>query len=148
MDWAKTTARRDENHLRFVIWCLFYSTFYGRSGSKTPPWLHDDVIHCVTGPLCGEVTGHWWIPLTKASDPELSCFFDLRLNKRLSKQSRRRWLGTPSCSLWRHRKEYLKCRENLLVLNPFKCCNELTKTYLENMLASETWGYFYDHGLT
>ena len=29
-------------------------------------------------------------------------FLDLRLNKRLSKQSRRRWFETPSSSLWRH----------------------------------------------
>ena len=29
-------------------------------------------------------------------------FFDLRLNKRLSKQSRRWWFETPSCLLWRH----------------------------------------------
>ena len=29
-------------------------------------------------------------------------FFDLRMNKRLSKQSRRRWFETPSHSLWRH----------------------------------------------
>ena len=29
-------------------------------------------------------------------------FFDLRLNKRLIKQSRRRWCETPPCSLWRH----------------------------------------------
>ena len=27
----------------------------------------------VTGPLCGEFTGHLWIPLTKASDVELWC---------------------------------------------------------------------------
>ena len=31
-------------------------------------------IFRVTGPLCGEFTGHWWIPLTKASDAELWCF--------------------------------------------------------------------------
>ena len=30
-------------------------------------------------------------------------FFDLRLKKRLSKQSRRRWFDKPSHSLWRHR---------------------------------------------
>ena len=36
-------------------------------------------IFRVTGPLCGEFTSHWWIPLTKASDAELWCFFDLRL---------------------------------------------------------------------
>ena len=31
-------------------------------------------IFRVTGPLCGEFTGHWWIPLTKACDAELWCF--------------------------------------------------------------------------
>ena len=33
-------------------------------------------IFRVTDPLCGEFTGHWWIPLTvaKASDVELWCF--------------------------------------------------------------------------
>ena len=31
-------------------------------------------IFRVTGPLCGENTGHRWIPLTKASDAELWCF--------------------------------------------------------------------------
>ena len=31
-------------------------------------------IFRVTCPLCGEFTGHWWIPLTKASDTELWCF--------------------------------------------------------------------------
>ena len=47
------------------------------------PWRcchrnHDDVIKWknfpVTGPLWGESTGHWWIPLRKASDSELWCF--------------------------------------------------------------------------
>ena len=28
----------------------------------------------VTGPLCGEFTGHRWIPLTTASDKKLWCF--------------------------------------------------------------------------
>ena len=31
-------------------------------------------IFRVTGPLCGEFTGHRWIPLPKASDAELWCF--------------------------------------------------------------------------
>ena len=34
-------------------------------------------------------TGHWWITLTQASNVELWCLFDLHLNKRWSKQSRR-----------------------------------------------------------
>ena len=35
----------------------------------------------VTGPLCGEFTGHRWIPLTKASDTDLWFLFDLCLKK-------------------------------------------------------------------
>ena len=57
----------------------------------------------VTGHLCGEFTGPRWIPRTKASDAELWCFFYLRLNKRLSKQSWGWWFQTLSRPLWRHR---------------------------------------------
>ena len=56
-------------------------------------------IFRVTGHLCGEFTG---IPHTKASHAELWCFFYLRVNKGLSKQSGGWWFGTPSWSLWRH----------------------------------------------
>ena len=41
-------------------------------------------------------------PVTRSFD----VFFDLRLNKRLDKQWRRRWLETPSRSLWYHRNEF------------------------------------------
>ena len=37
-------------------------------------------------------------PVTQSFD----VFFDLRLNKRLSKPSRRWWFSTPSRTLWRH----------------------------------------------
>ena len=56
----------------------------------------------VTGHLCREFNGHRWIPCTKASDAELWCFFDLHLNKRLSKQWSGWWFETSSCPLWRH----------------------------------------------
>ena len=59
-------------------------------------------IFRVTGPLCGEFTGDRWIPSTEASDAELWCFFGLRLNKRLIKQSGGWWFETPSGPLWRH----------------------------------------------
>ena len=29
MDWTKTTARRDEKHFGFDIWCVLYKRFYG-----------------------------------------------------------------------------------------------------------------------
>ena len=69
-------------------------------------FVHDDVIKWKHFPryfsLCGEFTGHRWIPLTKASDADIWCFFDLRLNTRLRKQAWRWWFDTPSRSLWRH----------------------------------------------
>ena len=45
-------------------------------------------IFRVTGPLWGEYTGYQWIPLTKAN--KFWCLLWSALNKRLSKQSRRR----------------------------------------------------------
>ena len=56
----------------------------------------------VTGPLGWGSAAHQQISPTKASDTELRYFFDLHLNKRLSKQYRRRGYKTPSHSLWRH----------------------------------------------
>ena len=47
-------------------------------------------------PVNGEFSSHR--PVTRSFD----VFFDLRLNRQLSKQSRRRWFETPSRSLWRH----------------------------------------------
>ena len=75
--------------------------------------FHDDVIKWKYVPRhwllcgefpddCGEFTGDWWIPLAQTVTRSFDVFFDLRLNKRLSKQSRHRWFETPSRSLWRH----------------------------------------------
>ena len=65
--------------------------------------LSNGNIFRVTGHLCGKFTGPRWISRTKASDAELWCFFDLHLNKRLSKQPWGWWFETPEWSLWRHR---------------------------------------------
>ena len=58
-------------------------------------------IFRVTGPLCGEFTGHRWIPLVRPVTQSFDVLFDLCLNKRLSKQSQHRWFEKPSRSLWR-----------------------------------------------
>ena len=58
-------------------------------------------IFRVTGHLCGEFTGPQR-PVTRSFE----VFFDLRLNKRLSKQSWGRWFETLSCPLWRHCNDY------------------------------------------
>ena len=44
-----------------------------------------------------------WIPHTKAGDRSFDVFFDLRLNKRLSKQWWGWWFETLSRPWWRHR---------------------------------------------
>ena len=62
------------NNYHHVAWELWFrkSTCYMMTSSN------GNILR-VTGPLCGEITGDRWIPLTKASDAELWCFFDLRL---------------------------------------------------------------------
>ena len=54
-----------------------------------------------TGPLCGEFTGPGEFPTQRPVTQSFDVFFDLRLNKRLSKQPRGWWFETPSWSLWR-----------------------------------------------
>ena len=63
-------------------------------------------IVCFTGPMWGEppVTGGF--PSQRQVTRIFDIFFVLRLNKRLSKQSRYRWFQTPSCLLWRQWNEH------------------------------------------
>ena len=67
---------------------------------------HDDVFKWKHfsryWPFVKGSSGHLWIPITKTSDVEVWCFLWSMLNKRLGKQSRRRWFETPSCWLRRH----------------------------------------------
>ena len=67
-------------------------------------------IFCVTRPLCGEFTSE---PVTWS----FGAFFDLRLNNRLSQQSRRRWIQTPSRSFLRHCNELDRIRTVYLSFN-------------------------------
>ena len=70
-------------------------------------------IFRVTGPLCGEFTGPGEFPAQKPVTLSFDVFFDLRLNKQLSKQPWGWWLETLSWSLWRHR--------NVIVVPPYSC---------------------------
>ena len=95
---------RERSRIHIAIIGSFMKTAYMYQWYFIP--LHDDVIKWkhfrVTGPLCGNspVTGEFLSqrPVTWSFD----IFFDLRLNKRLSKQSWGWWFETPSCSIWRH----------------------------------------------
>ena len=55
-----TPSAAHYNHVTRVSWCL-NSMMTSSNGN----------VFRVTGPLCGEFTGHRWIPLTKASDAGL-----------------------------------------------------------------------------
>ena len=59
-------------------------------------------IFRITGPLWGESTSDWRIPLTKKVIWSCNVFFDLTQKKRLSKQSSLWWFEMPSHSLWHH----------------------------------------------
>ena len=57
-------------------------------------------IFRLTGPLCGEFTGPSEFPAQRPVTRGFDVFFDLRPNKRLSKQPWGWWFETPSWSLW------------------------------------------------
>ena len=61
-----------------------------------------NIFH-VTAPLCGEFTGPGEFPTQRPVTRSFDVYFDLRLNKRLSKQPWDWWFETLSWSLWRHR---------------------------------------------
>ena len=60
-------------------------------------------IFRVTGPLCGEFTDPGEFPTQRPVTQSFDVFFDMRPNKRLSKQSWGWWFEKLSLSLWRHR---------------------------------------------
>ena len=87
-----------EANLEF-IWKVFrdFETF----SKVISRWRHEMQTFSALLPLCvvnSSVTGEF--PAQMAVTRSV-VFFDLRLTKRLSKQSRRRWFETPSRSLWR-----------------------------------------------
>ena len=66
-------------------------------------WSHQMETFCrVSGHLCGEFIVHRWIPAQRPVTWSFGVFFDLSLNKRLSKQSWGWLFKTPSRPLWRH----------------------------------------------
>ena len=77
------------------FWCL-----------KTMMTSSNGNIFRVTGPLCGEFTGPGEFPAQMPVTRSFDVFFDLRLNKRLSKQPWGWWFETPAWSLWRQRNAY------------------------------------------
>ena len=92
-----------------------------------PHKFHDDVIKYKHfpryWPICaGNSSAAGEFPLQRPVTRSFDVFFDLRMNKRLSIQSRRRWLETPSRHLWRH-------------------CNVNMQAIVDNQGHSVNWGH-------
>ena len=93
-------------------------------------------IFRVTGHLCGAFTGPGCFPAQRQVTRNFDVFFDLRPNKRLSKQSWGWWVETLSRSLWRHCNEIsVKCQimvqfHNVRFVNSPKCISH----YIYNKL--------------
>ena len=64
---------------RFALYCFVYITCMMTSSNGN--------IFRVTGPLCGEFTGPGEFPTQRPVTRSFDVYFDLRLNKRLCKQS-------------------------------------------------------------
>ena len=77
---------------------------------QTLQWRHQMEAFSVLLVFCAgnsPVTGEF--PSQRPETRSFDVFLDLRLDKLLSKQSRRRWFVTPSHSLWRHFNEANVC---------------------------------------
>ena len=90
--------------------------------SRLPWWRHQMKPFSALLALCAgnsPVTGEF--PSRRPVTRSFDVFFDLRLNKRLSKQSWGWWIETPSNSLWRHcngskRIEYIPLNMHMVLL--------------------------------
>ena len=119
-NWVGGDLIRDDAHVTSPRWSL-WSFAPGSAAVNTVFWLgnkpglgsicgkwgiHDDVIKWKHfpryWPFVRETTGHRWIPVTKRPvTRSFEDFFDLRLNKRLSKHWWASWFE-PSRPLRRH----------------------------------------------
>ena len=84
-------------YLKLYSWYVFIDIFI--IASLAMMMSSNGNVFRVTGHLCGEFIGPAQRPVTRSFD----VFIDLRLNKRLSKQSWGWWFEMLSHPLWRHR---------------------------------------------
>ena len=97
--------------------CLTLEVITALTGGLAPSSLgHQHLMTSSNGSIYSRFIGPgWWKPPVTGGFPSqrpvtrcFDVFFDLRLNKRLSKQSRRRWFETPSRPLWRHCNDFFR----------------------------------------
>ena len=98
-----TTAELQQHHIHYSA---SFNDLNSGNESIHPIWSWwrhqmEKKFH-VTGTLCREFTSHGEFPSQRPVTWSFDVFFDLHLNKQLSKQSRHQWFEMPLRSLWRH----------------------------------------------
>ena len=89
------------------------------------------------------VTGEF--PSQRPVTRNFEVFFDLGVNKRLSKQSWGWWFETPSLPLWRHSNDYLKT-SHVVVFDPLCTHKDFLSTYRDSHCYDKTtWQHCYLH---
>ena len=101
LEWIWQRQLQDETRNIYVICFGVPDT----SGLTVHPRFRNALCFMMTSPketfAMLLVTGEF--PSKRPATRSFDVFFDLRLNKRMSKQSWGWWFATPSHSLWRHR---------------------------------------------
>ena len=95
--WLWFSFTRAPCHIHYSMRHIFITQYMMTSSNGN--------IFRVTGHLCGEFTGPGEFPTQRPVTRSFDVYFDLRPNKRLSKQSLGWWFETLSPPLWRHRNE-------------------------------------------
>ena len=129
-----TTTSMCSNQQRTLQWC-----HNGRDSVSNhqphfclPWWRHQMETFSVLLAICAgnsPVTGEF--PAQRPVVLSFDVFFDLGMNKQLSKQSLDWWFETPSRSLWRHcnaqRFIQAQMKENMKALRHWLLCREFTR---------------------
>ena len=118
VDWLWTHGKANIKYAHFLV-LMYWETPSTTHCWQLSWWRHEMEAFPALLTVCAGnslVTGEFPTqnPVTRTFD----VFFDLRLNKRLSIQSKRRWFETPPCSLWRH------CNGKVLYWLPL--CDQVT----------------------
>ena len=104
--WCKTFYGREMDHRDWSWWVPMtpVPSATPRASKLTNSRLrHQMEIYSALPALCeGNPAVIGVFPSQRPVTRSFNIFFDLRPNKRLSKQSRGRWFETPLRSLWRH----------------------------------------------
>ena len=120
MDGASVYAGR---YAEWFVWGIIWRLRINNAGPMMTS--SNGNIFRVTGPLCREFTGPGEFPTQRPVTRSLDVFFDLRLNKRLSKQPWGWWYETLSWSLWRH------CNDHLI--------SNIKHVYVERCFHPRNW---------